>query len=683
MFSQEDPRDSVYGAAWDSMMRSLATDARQDLEVPQTPVYGLEKVTAAPAHHQPSVLPLDPHSLPLAPLGPHAAGGTLRQRAAHWVSSRTGIQTLAATVAGPSLVWTVAEISASQSILWTGMGAAGAMGIGGALTLFALDRRMDSPVALAGAGIATVGLQTAMAAAPSPWTGFVGWLISATTAGTLRVVYANRRKEPDAKVRIMENQARLIDMKAMTERHKAEAYAYKARLTEAKLHREWLTIDRMTQPEIAPAHHGLSYTPQLRGDENATETALLYALTPGRWADESEARGLAGTSVLRCALTDAGVELDLRLDGRWDAGKLAAQEGTVRAMASIPTSTRMHIGPGSWGDVARVLIRTRSASDGLSLTWEDGRPGIGLDEITGDVVKVELRPGNHLLVAGVTGTGKSFSWRPLAVEATGHDLWSVILLDPKRQEAATWAGKLGRTVGDQKGDNDGIRQMVYETLCELRSEMLHRQETATGSTWDATPEYPFLLVVIEEGRQLVEMSRDKRWSDVLRIVDDLYTLSRSAGFQLLWATQYPAKGEGIPQMVAENTVSTVCLTTTGPVADRVVFGENAQSTGWEPSKLDGVPGRALVKTTGRGPNPVRIWHVTDEALRALPDARRWETRAPVIEPEMPSQGTAPTGGNRALVRDFLEENPGATHRQVAEATGVPYGSVGRIIRQLD
>ncbi|MFC7973909.1 hypothetical protein ACFUT3_01415 [Streptomyces cinereoruber] len=676
--------DGLFNARFDAIVRDLA-DTEDGTEAPETATL----VPAAPAL-PPSPLDEQDPVTPLAPLPPltgvvHPGGGTPTEtkrstasRARSWIVSRTGIQTTAVTLGAPSAVWVLAEVSAAQAAGWTGFGSGVLIVGGGALGVWSLSKNLGDAVTVTGLGAATVGLQTALAVAPSAWAGFIGWALGALGAGAARVAYANGRKKPEAEVRILAAEAQRREAAVLTEQFKAQAMLHRAQLEQLKVHAALTAA-----APVAVEHHGLPYMPTLRGDETGAETALMYALTPGRWADMAKERGLEGTAVIRCALTDAGIEADIRLDGRWDHSKLAAQEGPIRAMASIETATRVHIGPGPRGDVARILIRTRSASDGLSLAWEPGRPGVGVDEITGEIVDIPLRPGNHVLVAGMTGMGKSVSWRPLAMRAAGDPLWAVILLDPKRQEAGQWSGKI-RTVGDQDGTNDEIRQLIYDTVREIVGEMLHRQRIAPGATWVPTTKYPELLVIIEEGRQLIEMDKDPRWSGVLAMVDDLYTLARAVGIQLLWATQYPSRTNGgITAMVDENTATTLALTVSGSTSDRVIFGETAGATGWEPSTLDGIPGRCMVKATGRTPNPVRVWFVADEVVRALPDAAPWHSAvaAPAAPPAAGDPEEGLTENQRAVLAAVRAGHAGPS--DIERATGINKGSVKRSMDRLE
>lgn len=438
---------------------------------------------------------------------------------------------------------------------------------------------------------------------------------------------------------------------------------------------------------------------------SAEERRLLERLDPSYWVQHADERGLSGTLTERPEVTAAGIVCGVRLDGKgWSAKKLAAESDAVRALLGMKTETRMQISRGSHGDRAQIVIRTRSASDGVSMVWTPEHVGIGVDEVTGEIVDVPMA-GTHKLIAGVTNMGKSVSWRPWMMQAVSDPLWAGILLDPKRLEARLWHGKI-RTEGHQRGSNEEIRQAIYDAIRELVSEMQHRQEIADVTQWVPTPEYPNLLVVIEEGRQILQMAKDKRWADVLDLIDDLYTLARATGIWIIWATQYPSRTNGgVTAMVSENSLAVMSLTVDSPVSDRVVYGENAAMSGWEPSKLGGVPGRALIKHKDRKPNPVRIWYVTDDAVSALPDVAGWsadadtpaESARPALRlvkgdgdfelappaPKPAAAVPAPRSEAETAVLDAVR-TAGAPVRQkdLVSATGLAKGTVSKAVKAL-
>ncbi|MEW1616575.1 MULTISPECIES: winged helix-turn-helix transcriptional regulator [unclassified Streptomyces] len=439
----------------------------------------------------------------------------------------------------------------------------------------------------------------------------------------------------------------------------------------------------------------------------AEERRLLERLDPSFWVQHADERGLSGTLTERPEITPAGIVCGVRLDGKgtnsWSAKKLAAEGAAIRALLGMKTETRMQISEGSHGDRAQIIIRTRSASDGVSMVWTPEHTGIGVDEITGEIVDVPMA-GTHKLIAGVTNMGKSVSWRPWMMQAVKDPLWAGILLDPKRLEARLWHGKI-RTEGHQRGTNEEIRQAIYDAIRELIAEMQHRQEIADVTQWVPTAKHPNLLVVIEEGRQILQMAKDNRWKDVLDLIDDLYTLARATGIWIIWATQYPSRTNGgVTAMVSENSLTVMSLTVDSPVSDRVVYGENAADSGWEPSKLASIPGRALIKHKDRQPNPVRIWYVKDDAVKALPKATPWQSskvtvpadsdEAPRLQlvktaaanppaPRAEEAAAAPadlTGNQQAV---FLAVRDGAsTNAEIAAKVGINPGSVARAVTAL-
>ncbi|WP_189594815.1 MarR family transcriptional regulator, partial [Streptomyces massasporeus] len=136
-----------------------------------------------------------------------------------------------------------------------------------------------------------------------------------------------------------------------------------------------------------------------------------------------------------------------------------------------------------------------------------------------------------------------------------------------------------------------------------------------------------------------------------------------------------------------------------------IFGETAQQEGWLPSKLDGIPGRAMLQYRKRGTDPLRLWYVTDGTVAALPTAEPWSSPAtsgahgwtPPAEPPLrlvkgedyviappaaavPAQPKAqPT--NREKVAAAIAAGS-RTVADVANVTGINKGSVSKAVKSL-
>lgn len=415
----------------------------------------------------------------------------------------------------------------------------------------------------------------------------------------------------------------------------------------------------------------------------AEERALLRRLDTKHWVRHGEARGLAGTVTGVPTLGEAGIEVAVRLDGKWTPDGLAKAEDNIRALLRARSELKMQVRPGTRGGWATLTLRTRSAADGVSLRWTKESPGIGLDTVTG--MPVVLSPFGFRLLAGATGMGKSVTYRPWAADILlNHPNAAVVLVDLKRQEAPLWRGKI-RVETEPKA--------VYGLACELETELMRRQTVSTGTTWTPTPEAPELLVIVDEGAAAVRMSKNKLYKDILDKFEALATMGRAGKIWILWATQYPTKGQGVPPQVVEMMLERIALSVESQQADRVIFGENAADTGWQPSQLSQIPGEALVKAKGRKPNPVQMWHLTDDDVRDLPAGIIWYggESGDVVDVDFDQEDddatstSAPAGPESTETRVWrLVAGAAGPVRQadIAEASGLPKSSLSRTVKKL-
>lgn len=437
---------------------------------------------------------------------------------------------------------------------------------------------------------------------------------------------------------------------------------------------------------------------------SAEERRLAQRLDPSYWVQHADERGLSGTVPTPVEVTPIGLVSHVRLDGRWTPKTFRAKLDEIRALLGARTDLRVEIRSGSHSDRATILLRTRSSIDADSLVWTPDSKGVGIDLETGEPVVVPIE-GTHKGIAAATNMGKSTFWRPWMMEAVANPLMAGVLLDPKRQEARMWRGKI-RTEGHQR-DGD-IRQYIYDAVCELEREMRHRQSIAEVTQWVPTPEYPILLVVIEEMANIVRMSKEKAWKDILDKLDGLFSEARAAGMWFIWATQFPSRsGGGITPQIAENTLTMVALTTEGPTADAVIFGNDGPGKGWKPSELGGIPGRALVKHKKSKPHAIQGWYVTDDTIKALPDAEVWKHRdsgtdrssqpgerrltlvkAPLDAVPAPREEGEPapapvlTESEAKVLAVLQAAGQPQRHRDLVEAAGVPKATVSKALKGL-
>ncbi len=147
----------------------------------------------------------------------------------------------------------------------------------------------------------------------------------------------------------------------------------------------------------------------------------------------------------------------------------------------------------------------------------------------------------HVLIAGVSGSGKSMTQRSILLHALQSPFWDLILLDPKRVELSMYKdadGVLTYAVTDDE---------MLATLQAAQDQMEARFEMMEGhgvQKYSSLPEPPrALLVMIDELTSLLSETGDKEKDagkkEAKAILGKLAREGRAAGLYLVLATQRP------------------------------------------------------------------------------------------------------------------------------------------------
>ena len=441
-------------------------------------------------------------------------------------------------------------------------------------------------------------------------------------------------------------------------------------------------------------------------DDGATaeERRLMGRLDPAYWVAHAEERGLAGTVTTPPQLTPAGIECDVRLDGQWTVRRLRAAVESVRALLGARTEVPMLIASGSRGGWAVIRLRTRSAAPDGVVPWSPG-DALGIDMVTGEDVRVPL--GRRMLIAGMSGAGKSTASRPLLYDASEGPTNALVIIDLKCAEGRLW---------DHRARVAHTPEDVVLLVDELVEEMHDRLETLPKGQATLTPsrERPRITVVVDEGAEVISTCSRVQvvtgYTESGRPITETYSavegldsiarMGRAACIDLWWMTQSPTYGDGVPRQIAKQLGLRIGLAVETPAEARVVFGEAAQEKGWRADELP-MPGVAMVRDGQRPPDPVRVRYMDDATVAALPSQPIWRRGAGVAPAE-----AAPAGRPALrLVRDQVVtqvvtesgvpaqrtnrdrvlaaiRSGACTARAVVEATGLHKGTVSREVRRL-
>ncbi|MFG2746490.1 FtsK/SpoIIIE domain-containing protein [Streptomyces chartreusis] len=437
--------------------------------------------------------------------------------------------------------------------------------------------------------------------------------------------------------------------------------------------------------------------PSARLDDgmSAEEQRLASRLDPTYWVPNADARGLSGTVPTPAKLTPAGLVSHVRLDGRWTPKTFRAKSDEIRALLGARTDLRMEITSGSHGDRATITLRTRSAADGIDLSgWKPGEPW-GVDTVTGEPVMVPL--GRRMLIAGTSGSGKSWSTRALLAEASEAPDHRLVVIDPKRVEAINWEHRARTAITIDE---------VLDVTDELVAEMHERLALVPRGrdTIEISEERPRITVFVDEGAEVITMGRKKRargsdgeqgdpdWSQIMENLGTLARMARAAEIILIWATQKPtmdAKGGIDPQISAQITYrAALALSTSGE--SRVVFGEDATEKGWHAHELP-MPGVAMLRSGPKAkPHPINTRAFSPADVIALPARPVWHRTSarPAastlrLVKESATPASAPGGAETNRDRVLRAVQGGARSvRDIADRTGINKGTVSREIKTL-
>lgn len=466
---------------------------------------------------------------------------------------------------------------------------------------------------------------------------------------------------------------------------------------------DWTVWPGATSAALIAANVGALWlgrrTPQAEVPDglSAEERRLATRLDPAYWVPHADERGLAGTVPTPAQVTPAGLVSHVRLDGRWTPKTFLAKADEIRSLIGARTDLRIDIRAGSHGDRATLTLRTRSAADGIDLTgWTPGAPW-GVDTVTGEPVNVPL--GRRMMVAGTSGSGKSWSTRAVLAAASEAPDHRLVVIDPKRVEAVNWQHRARTAVTPQE---------VHDVTAELYAEMAER-ETLIPRGEDViaiSPQRPRITVFVDEGAEVIAMSKAKRakgtddesgdpdWADIITNLRSIARRARAAEIILIWATQKPTmsgEGHGIDSQIAGQITYRASLALSSSGESRTVFGDDAHDKGWHAHELP-MPGYALLRSHPKAkPNHIRTRAMSPKDVIALPDRPVWHRNAPAEPPTRlrlvkdnapaPAPSEAGQGTNRDRVATAVAGGA-TTPKAVAEVTGLNKGTVSRELRAL-
>jgi hypothetical protein len=539
------------------------------------------------------------------------------------------------SVIAPTLVSGCANLSAHQ---WPGWEVPFTGGLVSALALFltvgGLNKHWNPAATAVTTGITVGALQFATAAGSGGWMEIVAWLTGAVGTMGFSILWNRKHAGDRAKVE-------LTKAKTDTERAKRDAVQV---MSQVKAAHELLKIEATRKAAIEER----PYLGGITGEERAIRKAV--------WEVHEEQLLTCDVTMTRTGWTAViGLPSALSRD--------AARTSWPKVASAMRLDGRMKAADGQRTNELTISFVDNSKTGLESLTGWHPSASWAVVADTGDSVPVPL--GRRILFAGCSGSGKSWSARPLMAEASEYDDHRLVVIDLKVTEARNWQHRARIAT-----EVDQIDQVTTELIeeGERRLKLIPRGR----DTVEISPDMPRLTVFVDEGGELLSALEE----DVIERLRTIARKYRAAELILVWATQKPSlsgNGHGLDSQISAQLTHKLSLTAATPNESRVIFGEDAGDKGWDAHDLP-LKGWALLRDieTQAAPARLRMRAMSPSDVIALPDrpvwfkdGDRWFSGDEQYQELCASSPSETSDEDRAQkMRDG-----GMSVRQVADATG--------------
>jgi S-DNA-T family DNA segregation ATPase FtsK/SpoIIIE len=211
----------------------------------------------------------------------------------------------------------------------------------------------------------------------------------------------------------------------------------------------------------------------------------------------------------------------------------------------------------------------------------------------------------HAIFGGTTGAGKSGGLNVLMGNLTAcRDvvIWAIDL--KKGMELQPWSSCIGRLATTPEEATVLLRDAA--AIMQARAAWL----AAHGRrTWEPTPEWPALVILIDEYAELTDQA-----PDAITYTDSIARLGRAVAVTLVAATQRPtqkAMGQGAVRSMVDLRI---CFRVRERRDVDLILGQGMLNSGWSAHRLN-APGKFLVSAPEHDtPRRARAYFLTDKAV---------------------------------------------------------------------
>ena len=321
----------------------------------------------------------------------------------------------------------------------------------------------------------------------------------------------------------------------------------------------------------------------------------------------------------------SGVRMSTIKKHKDDIAKALAVKAEITILAPIPGTSLIGVEVAREDRIIVKLEKKHFKQDTLSLP-------IGVD-VNGEVHYALLNELPHLLIAGATGSGKSFLLHAILtalIKQMKPKELGLVLFDPKRVELSKFAKAkhlLDKVVYEYEDGLRVLRGLV--NLMEARYTRLEASECrdiAEFNTKNPQCKMQYTVLVADEyadfllrskseekkrNRKMKKLSltpdrnprndnfnEEEGETDVELLIVRLAQMGRAAGIHLILSTQRPSV-DVVTGLIKANCASRVALTTASPTDSIVILGQpGAEKLAGRGDMLFQTPGKPLTRLQG-------------------------------------------------------------------------------------
>lgn len=312
--------------------------------------------------------------------------------------------------------------------------------------------------------------------------------------------------------------------------------------------------------------------------------------------------------------------------------KLSTKQLTIEA--PIPGKTYVGI---QVQNKVRTSVSLREAIESDAFTKKRCELELALGkDINGRVYTADLTRMPHLLIAGMTGSGKSVCLNAILACLLLHntpDQLKLILIDPKRVELTGYNG-IPHLITPVVTDLDQVGNVLQWVIREMDKRNLHFMQNGVRNIQDFNARFPeqhmpYIVVVIDELANLMMEAA----SDVETSIIRLAQTARAMGIHLIVATQRPSR-EVVTGTIKGNLPTRIAFAVASYVDSQVILDRPGAEN------LFGRGDMYFLSAEETKMRRLQCVYVSDEEIRRL--VKYWAAKPKKSTAEVPEDANKPT-----------------------------------------